>query len=603
MNRNSVSLHFKLFWAFALVTVLAALLPALYTSNTLYQEHFDIVKKNALVQATLFKSLLETKPSAAQLDKIFDDANHLSLRVTLLDSNGKVIKDSLLPATSLFNLDNHSDRPEVVEAKLNGQGTSVRYSNTMGMGTMYAAVALNDKAGGGIVRVAMPVEEIKKAYETQFSSRVMTIGIVILVCILLSMLISHRIRKNIAEMTAAVASISSGSPRSRLHQVPGKEFIPLADAVNQMAENIEAYVQTTRDQQTQLTTILNSLYEGVLVLDQSGRVRSFNNALQELFPNIEYGTGKQLIETMPLPELQCRVEEFLQAQNNEAEGTLYKRSSQRFSSESNDDSLHFQTKGGQFIFVHISKPLQGSELLGAVLVFYDATQIMKLEKVRRDFVSNVSHELRTPLTAIASSAEILIDLEDLKDEYKNFAKVIYKHAAMLSRMVSDLLALARVEDYQQSIEFAPLNPLKPLEDALELCKGQLAAKKIRLELEIPENCLLNANGPLLTQVFRNLLENACRYSPEGEAITVKAQEEKSDVLFLVADKGIGIPKQYLPRIFERFYQVEKERNSNATGIGLSICKHIIDRHNGQIWAESPYQDYSTAILFTIPKAS
>lgn len=602
MNRNSISLHFKLFWSFALVTVLAALLPTLYTSNTLYRDHFEVVKNNALVQATLFKSLLETKPSSGQLDKIFAAAHDLSLRVTLLDSNGKVIKDSLLPGSSLFNLDNHSDRPEVEQARLTGKGTSVRYSNTMGVGTMYAAVALDDKIGGGIVRVAMPVEEIKKGYESQLSSRFMTIGVVILVCILLSMLISRRIRRNIAEMTAAVESISSGNPRGRLHQVPGKEFLPLADAVNQMAENIEAYVQTTRDQQTQLTTILNSLYEGVLVLDLEGRVRSFNNALQELFPGIEHGTGKQLIETIPLPELQCRVEEFLQTQSND-EDTVYRQRSQKFSSQGSDESLHFQTKGGQFIFVHISKPLQGSELLGAVLVFYDATQIMKLEKVRRDFVSNVSHELRTPLTAIASSAEILIDLDDLKDEYKNFAKVIYKHAAMLSRMVSDLLALARVEDYQQNIELEQLDPIKPLEDALELCKEQMVAKKIQLDLDIPENCLVNANGQLLTQVFRNLLENACRYSSEGGIIAVKAEAEKNDILFMVGDKGTGIPKQYLPRIFERFYQVEKERNSNATGIGLSICKHIIERHNGQIWAESPYQDYSTAILFTIPKAS
>ena len=640
MNPKSMSLQLKLFLAFALVTVLAVLLPAVYSRDLLDQEHVDLAKNNTLVQAKLLKSILESKPSREQVEQLFDAGKNLALRITLTDQSGKVIKDSHLPRAAVFNLDNHNDRPEIELALQNGQGTSFRHSNTLAVGMVYGAVALNEQSGGGIIRVAVPLAEVTNTDASQLSAMGIILALGLVACIFLAVFISRRVRTSIAEMTAVVEAISTGATKTaglggaagsigkpgtkarvHLQQMPGREFIPLAHAVNRMAENMEEYVQTTRDQQTQLSTILNSLYEGVLVLDQSGRVRSYNYAFQDLYPGIEYGVGKQLIETIPLPELQCRVEEFLQTQDLEPDlnaagnfrrlsptGTDVGKAGQMEqvgqavqAGQGANDSLHFQTPEGHFIFAHISKPVRSSEFLGAVLVFYDATQIMKLEKVRRDFVSNVSHELRTPLTAIASSAEILMGLDDLQDEYKNFAKVIYKHSAMLSRMVADLLELARVEDYRQSIEFAVINPLNPLEDALELCKKQAEAKNIQFRLDLPQNISVRANGPLLAQVFRNILENACRYSPQAGVIVIKAKPENGDVLFMLGDNGPGIPKSDLPRIFERFYQVEKERNPNTTGIGLAICKHIIERHQGRIWAKSPYGDYATAVLFTLPK--
>jgi two-component system phosphate regulon sensor histidine kinase PhoR len=244
--------------------------------------------------------------------------------------------------------------------------------------------------------------------------------------------------------------------------------------------------------------------------------------------------------------------------------------------------------------------VQKNQSLGAVIVIYDATHIMRLERVRRDFVANVSHELRTPLTAISGYAETLTGLEELDPTYRNFACIIHKHAQTLGRVISDLLALARIEDTKEKIELSPLDPRQSLHEAMRLCADPAARKGLRFVVEVEEGAAIMGNASLLTQVFRNLFENACRYSPDGGEIVVSGTTDGKEMLFSVTDHGPGIPKGELTRIFERLYQVKKQRNSGSSGIGLAISKHIVERHGGRIWAESPYQGFATAMLFTLP---
>jgi two-component system phosphate regulon sensor histidine kinase PhoR len=200
-------------------------------------------------------------------------------------------------------------------------------------------------------------------------------------------------------------------------------------------------------------------------------------------------------------------------------------------------------------------------------------------------------------------------LEDLPEEYRNFAGVIHKHASALARIVSDLLALANIENTQEKIALVPTMAENVIADALAACREQAEAKGIRFVITVSDvgtdvapGLPVLANAPLLAQVFRNLLENACRYSPENGEVSISARHEGDKVLFTVADSGPGIPQDALPRIFERFYQIKKERNSGTSGIGLALCKHIIERHGGRIWAQSPHADKSTAMLFTLASA-
>lgn len=267
--------------------------------------------------------------------------------------------------------------------------------------------------------------------------------------------------------------------------------------------------------------------------------------------------------------------------------------------------LHLELPSGQAMSVCISLPpaaeMAGGGQVGAVAVFHDITELMRLERVRRDFVANVSHELRTPLTAIQGYAETLTSL-DGPPECRRFGEIILKNGACLSRMVDDLLTLARLEGKSGSLELAPTDPREALAQATGMCREVLEHRRCRVESHLSADCRVMASLPHLTQVFRNLLENAGRYAPEGGSIRVTARQVGDSVAFRIADDGPGIPRQDLERIFERFYQVERHRGQASTGLGLAICKHIIERHGGSIRAESPATDGSTALVFTLTSA-
>jgi two-component system phosphate regulon sensor histidine kinase PhoR len=566
--------------------IVALGLPALFARNALYRERVDLAAQHALFQASFVRRILETGLDENQVQGLFDAARELSLRLTRTDASGRVLRDSHVGARSLPDMDNHDDRPEVAEARSKGSGISLRHSNTLGVDAVYAAVPLAD---GGVLRVASPMADVRRGFEEEASSLGVSIAGVAGLCLLLSFVVTGRVRAAVGNMAEVVASISRDRGSRRLREVPGREFLPLAYAVNCMADNIEAYVRSTKDQQTQLENILDSMREGVLVLGPSGNIRRWNKALAAMFPDVVTAAGKPLIEGLPVPALQRRMNALLGCGGSARE------------SFADDDAIQFELPAGRFLVAHFSSPVEENESLGAVVVVYDATELMRLENVRRDFVANISHELRTPLTAITGYAETLLTSEDLPAEYREFAGIIHKHASMLARIISDLLALAKIENARENIALAPVNAGAALEDALEACRKQAESKNITFFIELAENCVL-ANAPLLTQVFRNLLENACRYSPSGGEVSISSRKEGEKVLFTVADNGSGIPAEVLPRIFERFYQEKKERNSGTSGIGLAICKHIIERHNGRIWAESPHADKSTAMLFTLSAA-
>jgi two-component system phosphate regulon sensor histidine kinase PhoR len=330
--------------------------------------------------------------------------------------------------------------------------------------------------------------------------------------------------------------------------------------------------------------------EGVLVLGPSGAIRRWNRALAVLFPSVTEAEGKALIEGLPVPALQRRVDLALGSDGNAPE------------LGDDDGTIHFERPVGRFLVAHISRSVDRDGSPGAVVVISDVTELMRLEGVRRDFVSNVSHELRTPLTAITGYAETLMCSDDLPGEYRNFAGIIHKHAGMLGRIINDLLELAKVENAQAEITLSPTDITTVLDDALAACREQCEAGGIRFVVTLPDTppgLFVLANAPLLAQCFRNLLENACRYSPVKGEVYISARREGEKVLCSVADNGPGIPKDALARIFERFYQVRKERNSGTSGIGLALCKHIVERHGGRIWAESPHGDKATAMLFTL----
>ncbi len=579
-------LQVRLFWAFVLITAIAVAVPAYVTRTTLYEERLAVAERQALAQAAFAGSLMESHPSEEQVQQLFRTAQTLSQRVTLTDPSGRVLRDSHFGGGDLLHLDNHADRPEIEAARDQGEGTSLRYSNTLRAQTVYAARELQD---GNVLRIAVPLADIQRGFEGLIAPMGFAVAAVAALCLLLSWLITGRLRRALDDMAGVVASLATDRAHRRLHSVPGREFLPLAESVNRMADDIEAYVATVRDQQGQLSTILDSMHEGVLVLSPSGMIRRWNRALEALFPAVARSEGRPLIDPIPVPALQRRVDDLLARTGQVEESAALPGS----------EAVHFEMPVGRFLVAHVSRPVEPNASLGAIVVVYDATEIMRLERVRRDFVSNVSHELCTPLTAIIGYAEVLRGLQDPGPSSHEFADVIHRHATALNKIISDLLALARIEDKREPMPLEPVDLRAALTEAMDACGEQARSKQVSFAVAIEPGLAVYANTPLLVQALRNLLENACRYSPEGDAISIAARRKGREVLVSVADNGPGIPQNELSRIFERFYQVEKQRNSGTSGIGLAICKHIIERHGGRIWAESPWNNAATAMLFTL----
>ena len=612
-----LSFRTRIFCSVLAAALIASGIAVYYGRASFEQSQVDAARERLLRETTLSAAILDK--AGANPEGLRELAAILKMpqeRLSLLDNSGNVLADTAPGAQPVSKLDNHADRPEVRAAMQGGQGYSVRSSGTLGTDMAYASVRVNDAR---LLRIALPLNNLQQEIESRVA--VFTrIGIVtLLLSLILAGLLSGALRNSLSQMVSVVEAISLGNFQRRLRRIPGREFAPLAEAVNRMAENIEDHVRTAAEQTAQLESILETMSDGVLVLGPHGRIRRCNRALAREFPAAASALGAQVVEVIPSPQLQAAVDAAMAAstaqgsaaaaQADAAQTSVAPAAGHEGAAAGEEPTLNreqrylqLELSSGQVMSVCISRPCGlehlGQTGVGAVAVFHDITELMRLERVRRDFVANVSHELRTPLTAIQGYAETLISL-DASPECRRFGEIILKHGVCLSRMVDDLLTLARLEGKTGSLELSPTDPRDAVSQATGMCREVLERRKCSVVVDIPEDCRVMASQPHLAQVFRNLIENAGRYAPEGGDVRISARVSGPDVVFRVVDDGPGIPKADLERIFERFYQVERHRGQATTGLGLAICKHIVERHGGRIRAESPAQDGSTALVFTL----
>jgi two-component system phosphate regulon sensor histidine kinase PhoR len=409
---------------------------------------------------------------------------------------------------------------------------------------------------------------------------------------------TRRLSRSLAEVIAVARAIGSGDYRRRLHLSPGGEFAELAEAVNHMARGIEANISTITDQKTQLQAILDGMREAVMVLDAAGRVRSANPALERLAPIAGPPLGRRPIEVIPSPELQMACDRLLADEDGPAEGT-------------GAVTLEAQLGPGRFYEVSLVRLGIGGTPAeaGVVLVFHDVSETRKLSRVRRDFAANVTHELRTPLTSIKGYAEtVLAACPELAPEKRRFLDVILKNANHMSKMVDDILNLARMEDAQGASPDARAEVGVSLADAIRECEPQGQARRLVLDRQLPEaGVVVACDSGQLAQVWRNLLENAIRFGPEESRIVMTAETDlaRGVATCSVLDQGPGIPPEERQRVFERFYRVERHRSKTpgSTGLGLAIVKHIVERHGGRVWVERGRGEMTgAAFFFTLPLA-
>ncbi len=412
--------------------------------------------------------------------------------------------------------------------------------------------------------------------------------------------LAYLILKFVTQPIQAVTDLANRVASGRLDQgVPAEsddELGRLSKAINEMSLQLQNKIEEISREKDYLQTLLRGIMEGVLVVDARGRILMVNNALRQLLslpPHVEDRTPLEIIRNA---ELERTLRQVLQdGENTTLELTLPAPEGKTF--EVNVVSISPSPAG-------MLKEDEGRR--GVIAVFHDITRLKELEKIRRDFVANVSHELRTPLTTIKGYAETLLEGALKEDVASHFVQVIKRHSDRLEKIVEDLLILSRIESKEFQLKMEPLSASDLIGDVLDFIKEPLNKKKISVSVdEIPPTLLVFGDRQYLEQVFTNILDNAIKYGHERGRIVISATErDQREVEISVKDDGIGIPKEDLLRVFERFYRVDKGRSHDlgGTGLGLSIVKHIVQAHGGRIWVESQLGEGST-FYFTLPKPS
>ena len=528
-------------------------------------------------------------PLAALEPLCRDLARGAEARLTVVDPTGRVLCDSEKdPAT----LENHGSRPEIREALAGRIGTAIRFSSTLEENLLYVAVPYAYGNEKGAVRFAVSVASLGKALSglrrDMALGALAALGLVVLV----SALLARRLAVPLRELRQGAARFASGEFAQPLPIPAFDEFAVVAEEMNRMATQLDERIRGEVRQRQELEAVLSSMVEGVLAFDREANLISLNGAAARLLGVVaEQVRGRSIQEAVRNPELQ----EFVALTLSQA--MIQER-----------EIAFFDDAGERFIQAHGTGLTDATgNRIGALVVLNDVTNIRRLERMRRDFVANASHEIRTPVTSLKGFIETLQDgAIDDPEAARRFLAIMKKNADRLHAIIEDLLNLSRIEREAERgevpLEQASLRGI--VEEALEASDGPIQAKQIRVELDCPRDLQVRANPSLLVQAIVNLVDNAAKYSEAGSAVAIVCRETERGVAVAVRDSGPGIPREHLPRLFERFYRVDKGRSRSlgGTGLGLAIVKHIVQAHRGEITVESDPGKGSTFTIL-LPKAT
>ncbi|MCX7425700.1 MAG: ATP-binding protein [Planctomycetia bacterium] len=584
---RNIRLFWRLFSSYLWITVVALVFVAWSGSSVLRDFYLDQVARELENGAYLCRpevaSLLASDDLEA-MDRLCKSLGKATqTRITVILPSGKVVGDT---EEDPRRMDNHRDRPEVAEALAGGVGRVTRTSDTVREELLYVAVGLErHDAIPAVVRLAVPLTEVNRTLRSVRVHFLVVGALAAGFVAIVSLWVSRRISRPLEHLETGARRLAGGELDHRLDTSDIAEIAALADAMNQMAEQWADRVRTILRQQNEQAAMLSSMVEGVLAVDNAGTVITLNESCAALVgAEAAKVKGRKVHEVIRKPDLLRFVESALSSPSP-VEGDL-------------------EIAGATSRWLHAyGTTLDDAEgrQLGALIVFHDVTQLRRLEMVRRDFVANVSHELRTPITSIKGFVETLLDgaLDD-KASATRFLEIIHRQANRLDAIIEDLLMLSRLEKAadEPAEPFSPDAVAEMLRAAVEMCQNRAAENRISIEVACEETLTVPMNAQLLEQAIVNLLDNAIKYSSPGATVRVEAAREADEVVIRVRDHGCGIESRYLPRLFERFYRVDRARSRElgGTGLGLAIVKHIILVHGGSVDVESTVGQGST---FTI----
>lgn len=590
----------KLIWQMFpanLIIVLGAIFAVSWYGSAALQQFYldesvdDLVARANLIRSHVGEYLIEDNIS--DLREFSKNAGRdANTRITVIDIKGVVLADS---NENPDQMDNHQTRPEIVAAYTGETGNSIRYSKTLQKTMLYVAVPLFEKGtflesqkgellGKVVLRLSVPLSSIDQTLASIRGKIIFGCLITVLLAGLVTLLVSRNISKPLEEMTLNAEQFAKGDFSKRMittHRSSASlEVATLGTAMDNMATLLDEKIHTIETHRKQLDTVFSSMNEALIALDRDERVIAINKAAAKLFGvNRNEAHGKIVQEIIRNVKLQEQINTIVE------------------DGEQIEDELILQDEDGdrylQTSLVTLKDGRQKS--VGILLVMNDVTRIRHLEGIRRDFVANVSHELRTPITSIRGYVETLLDgALDSREDSEHFLSIVLRQSGRLNAIIDDLLSLSRIEEESSEGEIVKeQGPLcMVLDSAVQTCQLKADKQQVKINLDCAENLVLDMNPTLIEQAMVNLLVNAIKYSGSGGDVTVKAgvveADNQKEVLIEVLDTGIGIAKEHLPRLFERFYRSDKARSREmgGTGLGLAIVKHIVQAHDGRVEVES-----------------
>ncbi len=569
------SIFTKVFGGYLFIIVALSAFVLLFSFNTIRHHYLNTLTDRlqnisaALRPAAL--PLLDKEHADALNSLLRNVGQETDTRITVIDAQGVVLADS---QEDPKKMENHGARPEVIEARSGKTGRALRFSSTKNQEMLYVAIPLkkNDKVVG-VLRTSLFLTQIE-ALLSSLKADILKVALVIAILSLIgALLFSNSLSRPIKELVGVASRIASGDFSARVFLKNRDEIGTLASSFNYMAEQLSTSFSQLSSEKEELDAIISSLNEGLVVLDKRGVILHFNESFRKLV-GTDIVAGQLFWEVFRSPDFTQLLEQS-RKESNGCTGEV------EFADKVYACSVTFLPVGAK-----------------TVSVFHDITEIKKLERVKKDFVVNVSHELRTPLTAIKGFVETLED--EVTEVGKRYLDITRRNTDRLINIVSDLLLLSELEE-KEELQVEQIDLKTVAQNVLHMFDHRLREKGLTLSFEAAEGLSEVKGDPFkLEQMFVNLMDNALKYTEKG-GITIALRPENGTVSVQIRDTGIGIPKQDLPRIFERFYVVDKSRSRRigGTGLGLSIVKHIVLLHNGTIDVQSS-QGVGTTVTVTLP---
>ena len=574
-------IFFKLLAVFLIVIAATAGILDVMLGNAWEGSLRTEIERNLKQKTLLFAHRVEIDHTHTLAEIAAQEGLAAGARATVIDASGKVLADS---ESDPAQMENHARRVEFAAALAGQTGENERRSATLGIPFLYVAAPIS----GGAVRLAYPLSDIE-AVQTQVRRKLFWgSAIASLMALLIAAGASIWMARRLQRIVDVAARIERGDLRARVHETPLDEIGRVAAAIDKTAEQVEVSFAAVRSSQRQLETLLNSMQDAVIAVSPDGLVRWANQPMDRLVPQ-HTRLNAPVVETIRDPDFLATVKA---AMTNKDVKTARATSI---------------VPGRAFDVT--AAPLPDG---GVVAVLRDLTETERVEKTRRDFIANVSHELRTPLTSIQGYTETLLDtIRDDSAPTREFLEIIRKNTVRMARLTEDLLTLARVESGETRFETEPVPPLELLHDAEESFREIARGHGVDLQIMDSHNGSgsveslpqVLADREAIHQVFSNLIDNAMKYGRGGGRVELGARAAQRGIEFYVKDFGGGISSEHLPRLFERFYRVDKARSreSGGTGLGLAIAKHIMRAHGGSIRAESEL-NHGSMFVFTLPTA-